>query len=74
MLKDYTDYMRALWKGAISFGLVTIPVSLYPATELEVLKFRLLRKSERSIEQTQAKPKLENDATKTRATRRKKAA
>jgi DNA end-binding protein Ku len=24
---------RALWKGAISFGLVTIPVSLYPAKE-----------------------------------------
>jgi DNA end-binding protein Ku len=24
---------RAMWKGAISFGLVTIPVSVYPATE-----------------------------------------
>ncbi len=24
---------RALWKGAISFGLVTIPVSLYPAKD-----------------------------------------
>ena len=35
--------MRALWKGAISFGLVTIPVSLYPATKREELKFRLLR-------------------------------
>jgi DNA end-binding protein Ku len=38
--------MRALWKGAISFGLVTIPVSLYPATKREELKFRLLRKSD----------------------------
>jgi non-homologous end joining protein Ku len=24
---------RALWKGAISFGLVTVPVSLHAATE-----------------------------------------
>jgi DNA end-binding protein Ku len=40
--------MRALWKGAISFGLVTIPISLYPATRREELKFRLLRKSDLS--------------------------
>lgn len=40
--------MRALWKGAISFGLVTIPVSLYPAIKREELKFRLLRKSDHS--------------------------
>ena len=40
--------MRALWKGTISFGLVTIPVSLYPATKREELKFRLLRKSDHS--------------------------
>jgi DNA end-binding protein Ku len=40
--------MRALWKGTISFGLVTIPVSLYPATKREELKFRLLRKSDQS--------------------------
>ena len=40
--------MRPLWKGAISFGLVTIPVSLYPATRREELKFRMLRKSDLS--------------------------
>jgi DNA end-binding protein Ku len=40
--------MKALWKGAISFGLVNIPVSLYPATRLEELKFRFLRKSDLS--------------------------
>ena len=40
--------MRPLWKGAISFGLVTIPVSLYPATAREELKFRMLRKSDLS--------------------------
>jgi DNA end-binding protein Ku len=40
--------MRPLWKGTISFGLVTIPVSLYPAIRREELKFRLLRKSDLS--------------------------
>src|SRR6188768_1841644 len=40
--------MRALWKGAITFGLVTIPVSLFPATRREELKFRLLRASDHS--------------------------
>jgi len=33
---------RAMWKGAISFGLVTIPVSVYPATEEKSLKFNQL--------------------------------
>src|SRR6188474_2682153 len=40
--------MRSLWKGAITFGLVTIPVSLYPATRREELKFRLLRAKDQS--------------------------
>lgn len=40
--------MRALWKGAITFGLVTIPVSLFPATRREELKFRLLRATDQS--------------------------
>jgi len=35
--------MRAIWKGAISFGLVSIPISLYPAIRREELKFHLLR-------------------------------
>jgi DNA end-binding protein Ku len=35
--------MRAIWKGAISFGLVNIPIALYAATRTEELKFRLLR-------------------------------
>src|SRR5437867_8743255 len=35
--------MRAIWKGSISFGLVNIPIALYPATGKEELKFRLLR-------------------------------
>lgn len=40
--------MRSLWKGSISFGLVTIPVALFPATRREELKFRLLRASDLS--------------------------
>src|SRR5438477_3789185 len=40
--------MRAIWKGSISFGLVNIPIALYPATMNEELKFRLLRKSDLS--------------------------
>src|SRR5258708_20650472 len=35
--------MRAIWKGSIIFGLVNIPIALYPATHKEELKFRLLR-------------------------------
>jgi DNA end-binding protein Ku len=33
---------RTMWKGAISFGLVSIPVRLYPATEEKGLKFNQL--------------------------------
>lgn len=35
--------MRSIWKGSISFGLVNVPVALYPATRYEEIKFRLLR-------------------------------
>jgi DNA end-binding protein Ku len=45
---DSAELMRALWKGSISFGLVTIPVALHTATKREELKFRLLRKSDLS--------------------------
>jgi DNA end-binding protein Ku len=40
--------MRAIWKGSISFGLVNIPVSLFPATRSEELHFSMLRKSDLS--------------------------
>ncbi len=40
--------MRAIWKGSISFSLVNIPISLYPATRREELKFRMLRKTDLS--------------------------
>jgi DNA end-binding protein Ku len=40
--------MRSIWKGSISFGLVNIPISLYPATREEELRFHLLRKTDLS--------------------------
>jgi DNA end-binding protein Ku len=40
--------MRPIWKGAISFGLVNIPVTLYPATRREELRFHFLRKTDMS--------------------------
>jgi DNA end-binding protein Ku len=34
--------MQAIWKGAISFGLVSIPIRLYSATEEKTLRFNQL--------------------------------
>ncbi len=36
--------MRAIWKGAVSFGMVTIPVKLYTATEQKDVRLRMLCK------------------------------
>src|ERR1041385_2250515 len=33
---------RAIWSGAISFGLVSVPVRLFTATESKELKFHFL--------------------------------
>jgi DNA end-binding protein Ku len=40
--------MRPIWKGSISFGLVYIPIAVYPATREEKLSFRQLRKNDLS--------------------------
>src|SRR3954447_14875164 len=40
--------MRAIWKGSISFGLVYIPIAVYPATREEKLSFRQLRATDMS--------------------------
>jgi len=40
--------MRAIWKGSISFGLVNIPIALFPATRKEDLSFRQLREGDLS--------------------------
>jgi DNA end-binding protein Ku len=33
---------RAIWSGSISFGMVSIPVKLYGATESKDISFHLL--------------------------------
>ncbi len=40
--------MRSIWKGAISFGLVTIPVKLYSATEEKDVSFHQVRRADGS--------------------------
>jgi DNA end-binding protein Ku len=39
---------RAMWKGAVQFGLVTIPVKLYLATESKGIAFNMLHKDDLS--------------------------
>lgn len=39
---------RALWKGAVSFGMVTIPIRLYTATEEKDISFNMLHKKDGS--------------------------
>src|ERR1700724_1462851 len=38
--------MRSMWKGAISFGLVMIPVKLYAATEQKDITFRQVHRED----------------------------
>ena len=38
--------MRAIWKGAVSFGLVNVPVRLYSATENHDIRFRQVHASD----------------------------
>lgn len=38
--------MRAIWKGAISFGLVNVPVRLYSATENHDVQFRQVHRED----------------------------
>ncbi|GAA0563875.1 non-homologous end joining protein Ku [Actinomadura livida] len=38
--------MRSIWKGAISFGLVTIPVKLYSATEQRDVRFHQVHRQD----------------------------
>src|SRR5919206_3125744 len=39
---------RAMWKGAIQFGLVTIPVKLYLATDSKGISFNMLHEKDLS--------------------------
>lgn len=36
--------VRSVWRGTVSFGLVSIPVRLYPATRREDVKFNMLHR------------------------------
>jgi DNA end-binding protein Ku len=38
--------MRSIWRGAISFGLVSVPVRMYSATESKELRFHFLHKDD----------------------------
>lgn len=38
--------MQAIWRGVISFGLISIPIRLYGATEEKSLRFNLLHKED----------------------------
>src|SRR4029450_7288677 len=40
---------KAVWTGALSFGLVTIPVRLFPATEPKDVRFHLMDASGRRV-------------------------
>ena len=44
----FSAVARAMWKGAIQFGLVTIPVKLYLATESKGISFNMLHKDDLS--------------------------
>src|ERR671931_287158 len=38
--------MRSIWSGAISFGLVSVPVRMFPATQSKELRFHFLHKKD----------------------------
>ena len=38
--------MRSIWSGAVSFGLVSVPVQMYSATESKELRFHFLHKDD----------------------------
>jgi DNA end-binding protein Ku len=40
---------RSVWRGTLSFGLVAIPVSLYPATEAKDVRFHLFDRQGRRV-------------------------
>jgi DNA end-binding protein Ku len=46
--RQRSSNMRTIWKGAVSFGLVTIPIKLYSATEEKDVAFHQVRRSDGS--------------------------
>jgi DNA end-binding protein Ku len=47
-LDGKVTWVRSIWKGAVSFGLVSIPVKLYSATEEKDISFHQVRRSDGS--------------------------
>src|SRR5450759_652909 len=52
---------RSIWKGAVSFGMVSIPIKLYTATEEKDVSFNLLHKKD-SVRIKQQRYCTEDDA------------
>ena len=42
----YRPRMRSIWRGSISFGLVSVPVRMFTATESKELRFHFLHKDD----------------------------
>lgn len=40
--------MKSIWKGSLAFGLVNIPINVYPASEEHTLEFHMLHKKDLS--------------------------
>lgn len=53
--------VRSFWSGSISFGLVTVPVDLYPATRRSGVTFRMLAPDGTPLERRYWCPKHETD-------------
>jgi non-homologous end joining protein Ku len=46
LTREGSGAMRAIWKGAVSFGLVSIGVKLYSATEEKDIRFHQVHRSD----------------------------
>ncbi len=44
--REWGELVRAMWKGAVSFGLVNVPVKLYSATENHDVQFRQVHRTD----------------------------
>lgn len=48
MALQLDETMKAIWKGSIAFGLVNIPIHVYPASDEHSLEFHMLHKKDLS--------------------------
>ena len=52
---------RPIWRGAISFGMVAIPVRLFTATESKDVSFRQLHREDSRVKQLRWNPNLDRE-------------